>query len=452
MTRRARRAFTLIEILVVLAIITMVLALAAPAVMGMLKTTSIVAAADVLRAAVSSTRSSAVSSRKSCSIDIRNVIRPDNRVITESVSTSAILTAEDFEPYIEGRAENDPNFDASDEGEWGFYPPANAWELHSQQTRELWVGRREDNSSDPYVGNAYAWNVGAKTPRGASTDLEITVLARFRARQVLDARDEWGFGVLSNFTRTSRKASGYRFAVRAEANNAGWNTVSKAQIEKIFCPSNPANENAYVATDADTNDDKLTLRELDEPAIEKSCALTPGVWYWMKMRMNRAQQVVTLAGKIWVDGSPEPAAWTVGPVYDRWDESDAPAEMFDNFGPGGNPLDEGFCGVWSTNAETAIDDFSVDWRNTWPLPKGIFMQPKQFVGVGGTGADEFGLAPLDRYEPGSFPVTYRADGTAASDRAVLLVITNISSGDRRAVMIDRNTGRVEAADDLTVLE
>jgi len=447
MTGRARRAFTLIEILVVLAIITMVLALAAPAVMGMLKTTSITAAADVLRSAVSSTRSSAVSSRKSSSIDIRNVVRPDNRVITESVSTSAILTAEDFDGYVEGDADLDTDFC----DEWVFFPPTDAWELHSQQTREFWVGRRKDSSMDPYAGNAYAWNVGAKTPAGSDLDLEIMVLARFRARQVIDPRDEWGFGVLSNFTRTSRQASGYRFSVRAEASDTGWNTMSEALIEKIYCPSNPANENAYPASDADTTDDEFALRELDEPAIEKSCALTPGVWYWMKMRMNRSQKVVTLAGKLWVDGSPEPATWTIGPVHDRWDDSEAPAEVFDNFGPGGDPLDTGFCGVWSINAEMAVDDFSVDWRNTWPLPRGIFMQPK-VLDPADPAADEFGLVPLDRYEAGSFPVTYRADGTAASDRSVLLVITNVSSGDKRAVTIDRNTGRVEAADDLTLIE
>ncbi|MHC4253449.1 MAG: hypothetical protein ACYS9X_30395, partial [Planctomycetota bacterium] len=222
-------------------------------------------------------------------------------------------------------------------------------------------------------------------------------------------------------------------------------------IEKVHSPSNPANESFYEATDVDTTDDEMAVRDLDEPEEEISAALAPGVWYWMKLRVNRVQKVVALAGKVWVEGAPEPASWTVGPVHDRWPDANAPANILDNFGPGGDPFAGGFCGVWSYGAEVAVDDFSVDWRNTWLLPRGIHMQPKRYD-PSDPDADEFKLVPLERYEAGSFPLSYRPDGTAASDRSVLLVITNTSSGDRRAVQIDRNTGRVEAADDLAIIK
>ncbi len=98
----------------------------------------------------------------------------------------------------------------------------------------------------------------------------------------------------------------------------------------------------------------------------------------------------------------------------------------------------------------AIDDFSDDWRNTWPLPNGVFIQAKRYDPTHAD-RDDIGLVGLDRYVSGSFPIAYRPDGTAVSDRSVLVVITNTSSGDRRAITIDRNTGRVENADNLTNL-
>jgi hypothetical protein len=361
-----------------------------------------------------------------------------------------MLTAEDFETYSDGKAEattSKPSFNDS----WGFFPPTDAWELYTQQTRQLWVGRRVDNnSSDPYTGDVYAWNVGSRMPGQRAIDKEMTVIARFRARQVTDERGEWGFGVLTNFTRDQRQSSGYRFAVRVETTDSGWNTSSRAQLEKIYCPSSPTNETSFVANDSDGDDKILPVRELDDPGREISSVITPGVWYWMKMRMSRSQKVVSLAGKVWVEGSPEPAEWTVGPVHDRWEDSDALLTILDDFGPGGDPIAGGFCGVWSYGAEIAVDDFSVDWRKTWLLPKGIFMQAK--TPGSGAGADDDQLVALDRYEAGSFPITYRPDGTAASDKSVLVVITNISSGDRRAVIIDRNTGRVQAADDLSAIK
>ncbi len=449
MARRDRRAFTLIELLVVLAIIAMVLALAAPAIMSILKTTSISAATDVLRSAVGNVRSTAVSSRKSCSVDIRNIVTPDRRVLTESVSTSAILTAEDFEPYDDDKAEEELEFCEN----WGFFPGQDTWEIYSQRTRELWVGRKADNRNvDPYSGNAYAWNIGARTSDEPSIDVETMVLSRFRARQVTDDDGEWGFGLLSNFSSGDRESSGYRFAVRVNVSDSGWNTSSRAQLEKIRGPTSASGDSSYEATAYGTGaGTPVAVRDLDRPDDEVSSALTPGVWYWMKMRMNRVQKVVTVAGKVWVDGAPEPASWTVGPMHDRWDDSKAPLTIPDNFGSGGAPFAGGFYGVWTIGAELAVDDFSVDWRNTWPLPKGIHMQPKKFDKAD-PAADTSGLVPLERYEPGSFPLTYRPDGTAASDRSVLLVITNTASSDRRAVQIDRNTGRVEAADDLKIIK
>ena len=91
-----------------------------------------------------------------------------------------------------------------------------------------------------------------------------------------------------------------------------------------------------------------------------------------------------------------------------------------------------------------MDDFSVDQRKMWLLPKGVQMQAVRYD----TGTSEF--EPLGRYQPGSFPLSYRPDGTAATRQTVFLLITDVGSGHQRMVQIDHNTGRVESADELQV--
>jgi len=432
-----RRAFTLIELLVVLAIISMILSLAATAIAPLIRSSRLIAATDVLRSAVSKTRSAAVASRKSSTLDMSYTEEAD---VTEKLSTSVILTADDFErytvqkavPYI--RAELNQDFSE----EWGYHPDSNAWQICSDQTREL---RRVDEG---LVGTSYAWHRGSKAIDEPGIDQEVTVLARFRVLQVRDSRGEWGVGLLANFVRNSRKCCGYRLAIRVQTIRSGWNVQSRAVLEKIYSPSNPNSENSYDATDPDPARDLLARREIDGYQNRTTAILTPGVWYRMKMNVKRENKVVTIAGKVWVEGAPEASVWTVGPVVDAWPGASLPEGATDNFLQGGEPFAGGVCGVWVYGAQVAVDDFSVDQRKTWLLPKGVQMQAMRYD----TSTSRF--EALERYRPGSFPLSYRPDGTAATRQTVFLLITDVGSGHQRMVQIDHNTGRVESADELRV--
>jgi prepilin-type N-terminal cleavage/methylation domain-containing protein len=434
-----RRAFTLIELLVVLAIISMILSLAATAIAPLIRSSRLIAATDVLRSAVSKTRSAAVASRKSSTLDMSYT---EEAAVTEKLSTSVILTAEDFErytvqktvPYI--RVEHVDCTELREE--WGFHPATSAWQICSDQTREM---RRVDEG---LVGTSYAWHKGSKTIDEPGIDQEVTVLARFRVLRVRDSRGEWGVGLLGNFVRNSRRCLGYRLAVRVQTIRSGWNVQSRAVLEKIYSPSNPNSENSYDATDPDPARDLLARREIDGYQNRSTAILTPGVWYRMKMNVKRENKVVTVAGKVWVEGAPESSFWTVGPVVDAWPGATLPEGATDNFLQGGEPFAGGVCGVWVYGAEVAVDDFSVDQRKTWLLPKGVQMRAMRFD----TSTNRF--EALQRYQPGSFPLSYRPDGTAATRQTVFLLITDVGSGHQRMVQIDHNTGRVESADELRV--
>ncbi len=412
----ARRAFTLIELLVVLAIISMVLGLATVAVSGMLRTSRILGATDILRAAVSRTRASAIASRRSCTLDMSYTEEADT---TERLTTSVILTMEDFERYSEDEVDfaerTPPGFGNS----WRVWPVTidDAWWIVADSTRELWAGR----DIGPY-GNGYAWNLDTLTNADETIDVETIVMARFRARRVTDANGVWGFGLVSNFDRTA--GQGYRFAVRVTTEGDGWNFVSTANIEKL--------------TDLNNSDDVATPPELD--VARESAVITPGVWYRMRMAAGREDRIVTLRGMIWVEGTPEPVAWTVGPIYDIWGGVTPPAGITQEAAFGGSPYAGGHCGVWVQGAEVAVDDFSVDWREKWLLPKGIHLQ----AGIRDPATGVF--TPVNPPDPGSFPLSWRPDGTGAADERVDIVVTDTVSGFRRNVWIDPNTGRVKSED------
>jgi prepilin-type N-terminal cleavage/methylation domain-containing protein len=438
MTSRARRAFTLIELLVVLAIIAMIMALAVPAVSEMLNVTRITAATDILRASVSKSRSVAISTRRSCTLDMAYT---EDMGVTKRLTSSVTVVSDDFERYPDGVERLD---DLKER--WGLQPQPqplnklNIWQIVVGQTHELWAGR--DNGE---VDNAYGWHSETNTPSEAAIDVERTVTARFKMQRINPKQKNgiWGFGVLAHFVRDGRSLMGYRLCVRVQTDTrTGLNKTSEAVLQKLYSPSNPNLENAQDAN-------HLGLKELDLPRV--TALLSPGVWYRLKMDIKREDKVVKLAGKVWVDGSPEPEQMTVGPCYDAFGGAALPTGADRSFRQG-DALKGGFCGVWVQGAEAAVDDFSVDAREYWLMPEGIHMQamrPRSGVDMNsGVVNPETDLEAVPAYEPGGFPLSYRPDGTAAAERVVLLRITDVASGSQRFVRIDPNTGRVEVADKL----
>lgn len=439
-----RRAYTLVELLVVLAIIAMVMALAMPYVSGMMRTTKIAAAVDMLRAAVSKTRSTAISTRRGCSLDISHT---EAEGVTERMTSSVMLLAEDFERYpdfLEYRLGPDKEALEDVNKYWAFHPKiqelskTNVWQIVTGQTRELRAGL--DSGT---VTNAYAWALDTVTPEKPEIDIERTIQARFRMRRVNpeQPRGTWGFGLVAHFVRDKKQLLGYRFCVQAQSTDSGWNISSEAVLQKIYNPSNPNAERSY---DAETPG-KSGKRLLDQPRL--TAVLAPNVWYRAKMYVKRESKIVQLAGKVWVDGSPEPQEWMAGPAYDFFEGADVPPGITDSFKQGGNALSGGYAGVWVGGGEFVIDDFTVDTRETWLLPGGIQIRAKRIERD--SNGNVTNIVDLKPYEPGGFPLVYRPDGTAAVQRTVYVCITDVASGNFRYIRIDPNTGRVENVDDLS---
>jgi hypothetical protein len=413
------------------------------------------AASDILASAVSKTRSTAIATRRGCSLDTS---RTDRKGVTEKLSTSVMLVADDFERYTDASSMVDTQ-------NWTLEPEPTGvndlWTLFPGQTRELWAGRQ-----DGKVDGAFAWNMHSSTPDKPEVDLELTVQARFKMLHVDPDRPRgvWGFGLLANYN----DGKGYRFRVKSRSERSGWNVESYAYIEKLSSSAGSGVEHAYLPK---PDDDFVRQLEGDAPDGDAVTArVAPDVWYRMKMRVKRENKVVDVSGKVWVEGSPEPdrytqkrgagdivSAWAVGSAYDAWPDGKLPENQIDNFQDPLQPLSGGWCGVWVTGGAIAVDDFAVDARETWLLPGGIHMQARG-LGSGinpydpsfnsGAFDPDADTVALQAYEAGGFPLIYRADGTAAAQKTMLVRISDISTGDRRWVGVDPNTGRVEPLDDL----
>ncbi|HKY31868.1 MAG TPA: PQQ-binding-like beta-propeller repeat protein [Candidatus Polarisedimenticolia bacterium] len=61
------------------------------------------------------------------------------------------------------------------------------------------------------------------------------------------------------------------------------------------------------------NHQRLQVRDWIEPRLEKTVDFPwdPGVWYTMKLRVERQGSEVVILGKVWPAGNPEPAGWTI---------------------------------------------------------------------------------------------------------------------------------------------
>jgi prepilin-type N-terminal cleavage/methylation domain-containing protein len=426
------RAFTLIEILVVLAVISMILSLALPAFAPIYRTTRIRSATRILSSAVGKTRSTAVSTRRSCALSMSRTSTEAGDV-TEKLASSTVLVAEDFERFPAARDPGDAYPESQDdldkiEAGWLFHPEMkvnvtdNHWQIFAGETRELWAGLGSGGRKD-----AYAWSVQRRDEDKPYIDVETITQARFKLRRVdpENPHDEWGFGLLAHFSRGGELV-GYRLCVRAQSLDSGLNIKSDAMLEKLHNPSNDRTER--VIEPENPPEGVVFEQQLDPyraPWNKEriSATLAPGVWYRLKLYVKREKQVVEIAGKAWVDGSPEPQGWTVGPAYDAFYDAKIPKDINPNFQQ--DALAGGYWGVWASGGEVAVDDFTVDAKEAWPLPGGI-----QLEDVGG-----------------NFPLTFRADGTAAAKDEVQVLIKDTSGPNKRVVTVDRNTGRVSSEED-----
>ena len=433
-----RRAFTLIELLVILTIIAMILTMALPSIVGLIKSSRIGASADILRAAVSYCRSSAISSDRSSTLDVAS---DEAGEVTERVLVSVTVVADDFEQYPVELVALEQLFE--DEQIWSVEPSLSesGWLVVTDQTRELRAGAGTGD-----VKNAYAWNLNTEGVENPEIDDISVAQARFRVvRPALQgSADEWGFGLLTNLKRTRGVCNGYRLTVRATNDEEGYNASSQVSIEKVYNPSNPSRDRTLEARNPLPN---VTFsRTVD--IVGETAILTPGIWYWLKLEAKRQNGLVSVAGKFWIGGAAdEPDEWTLGPAYDAFPGAELPEGLMGNDNFDQDPLTGGCCGLWADAAEISADDFSVESQKSWALPAKVLFQAISITEAGLEDMEAYYLDPesyttvLDPYMPGSFPLTYLPDGSAEQNMSVLVRITDTNSGNKRIVPID-NTGRV----------
>ena len=338
----------------------MIMALAVPALEQIIQTTRMVATTDILQGAASKTRASAIAQKRSCTLDIS---RTEGVNPTERVTSSSIKVAEDFERYREGVSYRD---DLTENNNWALWP-LTAWEIFPGVTRQLRANRGGEGES------AYAWSQRSYTTENPNIDVTVEVQVRMKLVNTMSSEEPWGFGLVGSFDRNEarRRLVGYRFAVHGRTKQSGWNKLSRAAIDKIYSPSSAAHD-----TSVATRDQGVGVYELDDDMDEweYTATLTPGIWYRMKLTVKREKRVVEISGKLWTDGTPEPgdneAVFASAlDVYNAASREDIPEGRSDNFGQ--EPLSGGYCGVWAYGAEVAVDDFSVDKRDRWLLPRGV---------------------------------------------------------------------------------
>jgi hypothetical protein len=92
---------------------------------------------------------------------------------------------------------------------------------------------------------------------------------------------------------------------------------------------------------------------LDRPLAES-------VWYRLKLRAQRVEDGVSVAGKVWPRDEPEPLDWQV--VWLDTGRSDGP------------PLEGGWAGVQISGARALIDNLAIS-RNAGPKTAGALLAP-----------------------------------------------------------------------------
>jgi type II secretory pathway pseudopilin PulG len=430
-----RRAFTLIELLVILTIIAMILTMALPSIVGLIKSSRIGASTDILRAAVSYSRSSAISSDRSSTLDVANTETGEE---TERILVSVTVVADDFERYPVDLVALEELFEK--EEYWSVEPSLSesGWLVVTDQTRELRAGAGTGD-----VQNAYAWNLNTEGVENPEIDDVSVAQARFRVVRPSPqgSAAEWGFGLLTNLERTTDVCNGYRLTVRGTLDEEGFNASSLVSLEKVYNPSNPTADRSLEAKNP--LPDVMFSRTVD--IVGETAILTPGIWYWLKLETKRRDGLVSIAGKFWIcRADDEPSEWTLGPAYDAFPGARLPEGLMgdDNFEQ--EPLVGGCCGLWANGAEISADDFSVESQKSWALPAKVLLQA---IEIDTDDMDLYYQNPdahtlvLEPYMPGSFPLTYLPDGSAEQNMSVLVRITDTFSGNKRIVPID-NTGRV----------
>lgn len=379
----AAGGYTLVEMMVVMAIIVMLMTVAVVAVNGMLRGSRLNSTVGMLLGAADQARSNALALRCSVGVD---VTRQD-----EQTNEKGILNR---------LSSIGPNlFETFDAPKLASY----------------WLGSR----SAAVEGQGNNW---LKLPKGEQIYSTVFALRKVSAEEyeaVIQARVQ--------FQAQERRDGVWTARVMGSLDDTGGGGYALALAVKVKT-NRPEMSESFVQVESAGS----SLAKLDLP---KDMALVaPGVWYRMKLCIKRYNQVgakgdtdirrvAKVSGKVWVDGQLEPPGWTVGPVLDE------------------APRDNGYAGLKAEGATILVDDFFWDLRTLRNVPSGIRIDcyapdPPEGRVLEASGEDLHSIY--------SFPLLFRPDGSAAA--RYVLQLTDSNTGDKRYVVIERETGRARALD------
>ncbi|MGD0088956.1 MAG: prepilin-type N-terminal cleavage/methylation domain-containing protein [Planctomycetota bacterium] len=419
-TGRKERAYTLIEMLVVLAIIMVMMSLVIMSVSSMLQSNRMSRSLSLIVGAVDEARTQAICYRRTTKLDLTRI---DEAGMLSRLTVSGPFFNDNFDSYNDATAAAPTPTPASNgwmtTGSW-VGPGPNA-SIYSDGTRCL---RMAD-------GQKY-WNLCSRVDTVKQEDFEQIVMARVKFLPSANRSGDRSLNIYACIQDAATMGDAYcmTLTITPWPNGSGLNNNSAVTLGKSGGGSlNPVGT-AVGQLAVDLPGPPV---QGGSPASATAC-LIENVWYRVMISVKRATDnsnpasattKATVAGKFWADGQLEPLAWTVGPLQDN------------------SPLFNGPGGFGSTGCDSLVDDVLFDGRPIRIIPVGLRLDalgltsPTADPGI----ASSWDVALLD--SPSNFPWVFRPDGTTA--QRYLAQLMDLTSGDKAYMAIDQNTGHARMA-------
>lgn len=411
-----RSGYTLIEMLVVVAIVLTMMSLVMTSVSSMLQSTRMSRTLSLLVGAVDEARTNAVSYRRATKLDLTRIDKDGklNRLTTSEPSFS-----DNFESY--SNTDGAPPTPTPSNNGWmttgQFHnnftvPPPSYPSIAYDGSRCL---RMED-------GISY-WNVCSHMDVAQQDNFEQIVMARVKFVPKLNrfATPQRNITVSACIQDLGGGTGGYIMTMKL---------VPSQNIQTLamngICTVTLSGGGSVLAL----GNAQLQVR-VDDGSPAPTCLMIENVWYRVLLSVKRSTDISTgtpvataiVGGKVWADGQLEPLAWTVGPAKDT------------------SPLYNGPGGFGTQGGDALLDDVLIDGRPIRALPEGLRVDA-----IDPTlpqGSDPTSVAPVAEDSPYAFPIQFRPDGTTAQKYVIRL--TDLSTGDRSYMTIDQNTGRTRTS-------
>jgi prepilin-type N-terminal cleavage/methylation domain-containing protein len=395
-----RRGYTLLELLLVMAIILMMISLVLISVGSMLRSARMARATNFVIAAADEARTAAIALRRATRVDLT---RLDTLGSANRLTVVGPFMSENFDSY-------NPTNLAQLAAQWQTSGPGPLLETDGSRTLRM----------SGLGGPASYWHSGMRVETMNNDDYEVMLQARVKFLPSDPRKDTKSIALLGsvNDNGGSSVVSAYRMNIMTITPYSGAaNTTSTVSLDRVG---------------GGTWSSGVASVEVDLTGLPSATTvLVENVWYNVILSIKRASDPVAgdralVAGKVWADGQLEPSTWTVGPVIDK------------------APLRNGFPGFSVDNCDALADDVLVDMRPVRVLPPNMRVDAMDSTYVP-SGVNDPGKISPDDTEYG-FPLLFRPDGSTAATSVIRL--TDLTSNDRRYVVIHNQTGRARIVNTL----